>query len=131
VPKTRVNEIAPELPVSMPSPAKAAEPTAVAQPATAKPAHGHVVLPVSCTIHEAQSLRKHLLEQLELPGPCEIDGGSVQQVDTAGVQLVLAFTLDCLERGRHYVWKSRSPALESAIQMLNVGALMESPGFAV
>ena len=44
----------------------------------------------------------HLLAQLELPGPCEIDGGAVQQVDTAGVQLVLAFALDCLERNLQY-----------------------------
>ena len=94
----------------------------------AEPANGRVVLPANCTIHGARVLQSHLLEQLDLPGPCEIDGGGVQQVDTAGVQLVLAFALDCLERNLRYVWKSRSAALEEAIRVLNVGALLEYPG---
>jgi hypothetical protein len=113
VPTQVVEEKAPEIAVSM-SPAP-------------QPANGRVVLPANCTIHGARALQSHLLEQLELPGPCEIDGGGVQQVDTAGVQLVLAFALDCLERSLPYVWKSRSPALEEAIRVLNVGALLEYP----
>jgi hypothetical protein len=60
---------------------------------------GRVVLGASCTIHEARQLREQLLAQAQLPGPYEIDGSAVQQVDTAGVQLVVAFALDCLERG--------------------------------
>lgn len=91
------------------------------------PVSGRVVLPVSCTIKEAESLKAHLLAQLELPGRCEIDGGAVQHVDTAGVQLVLAFALDCLERNLPYVWKSRSQELEEAIRVLGVGALLEYP----
>jgi len=92
-----------------------------------QPVNGRVVLPANCTIHGARALQAHLLEQLQLPGPCEIDGGGVQQVDTAGVQLVLAFALDCLERSLQYTWKSRSAALEEAIRVLNVGALLEYP----
>ena len=113
LPTQEVEEKLPEFAVSM-SPAP-------------QPVNGRVVLPANCTIHGARALQAHLLEQLELPGPCEIDGGSVQQVDTAGVQLVLAFALDCLERNLQYVWKSRSPALEEAIRVLNVGALLEYP----
>lgn len=86
------------------------------------------MLGVSCTIHEAAGLRAHLLEQAALPGPYHIDGSAVEQVDTAGVQLVVAFALDCLERGVHYEWTGRSPALEQAILTLGVGALLESPG---
>jgi anti-anti-sigma regulatory factor len=93
-----------------------------------KPVSGRIVLGTACTIHEARALRARLLETATHPGPYEIDGGSVQQVDTAGVQLVLAFALDCLERNVHYVWKSRSPVLDEAIRVLGVGALLESPG---
>jgi len=75
-------------------------------------ASGRVALGASCTIHEVQVLRAHMIEQAALPGPYEIDGGQVQQIDTAGVQLVVAFALDCLERGISYSWKSRSPALD-------------------
>jgi anti-anti-sigma regulatory factor len=96
--------------------------------AASAPVTGRIVLGASCTIHEAQELRTQLLAQAELPGPYEIDGSSVQQVDTAGVQLVVAFALDCLERNIRYAWKGRSPALEEAIRVLGVGALLESPG---
>jgi len=94
----------------------------------AKPIAGRVLLGTACTIHEAQALRAHLLEIAAQPGPYEIDGGGVEQIDTAGVQLVVAFALDCLERNVHYVWKARSPVLEEAIRMLGVAPLLESPG---
>ena len=103
--------------------------TTTAPPAVAeKPIAGRVVLGTSCTIHEAQALRAHLLETAAHPGPYEIDGGGVQQIDTAGLQLVVAFALDCLERNVHYVWKARSPVLEEAINVLGVAPLLESPG---
>jgi len=92
------------------------------------PVSGQIVLGVSCTIHEARALREQLLAQAAHPGPYEIDGSGVQQVDTAGVQLVVAFALDCLEKGVAYSWKGRSTALEEAIRVLGVGALLESPG---
>ena len=89
---------------------------------------GRVVLGTACTIQEAAALKAHLLEQAAKPGPYQIDGSSVELVDTAGLQLVLAFTLDCLVKGVNYGWTGRSAKLESAIQLLAVGALLESPG---
>ena len=103
---------------------------AAAVAAVAVPAKGPAV---SCCRSPARSrtpssLKAHLLEQIERPGPCEIDGGAVQHVDTAGVQLVLAFTLECLERNVQYTWTSRSPVFEEAVRVLGVGALLECPG---
>ena len=91
-------------------------------------ASGRIALGVSCTIHEAQALRTQLLEGAAHPGPYEIDGSAVQQIDTAGLQLVVAFALDCLERNISYAWKGRSTALDEAIRVLGVAALLESPG---
>jgi anti-anti-sigma regulatory factor len=105
-----------------------AEPSVATSVGDSAPPTGQIVLGASCTIHEAQLLRAHLLAQAELPGPYQIDGSAVQHVDTAGVQLVVAFALDCLERGIAYSWKGRSPALDEAIRVLGVGALLESPG---
>jgi ABC-type transporter Mla MlaB component len=121
-PKQTVNEIARETALPTISSTNATAPAAGDKPVT-----GRVVLPVSCTIKEAEALKAHLVEQLQLPGPCEIDGREVQHVDTAGVQLVLAFALDCLERNLQYVWKGRSQALEEAVRVLGVGALLEYP----
>ena len=115
-----VEPVAGDLPVAA---VPVVEPVAVAAPVA-----GRIVLGTACTIHEAQALRAHLLERASQPGPYEIDGGGVEQIDTAGVQLVVAFALDCLERNVHYVWKARSPVLEEAIRVLGVAALLESPG---
>jgi anti-anti-sigma regulatory factor len=121
-PKQGAEQIVPENPVAPESEAN----VPVTAPAVA-PMAGRIVLGASCTIHEAQQMRAQLLAQAELPGPYEIDGSAVQQVDTAGVQLVVAFALDCLERNIAYAWKGRSAALDDAIRVLGVGALLESP----
>jgi anti-anti-sigma regulatory factor len=100
---------------------------ATAEPTGAAPVTGRIVLGASCTIHDARALREQMLTQAAHPGPFELDGSAVQQIDTAGVQLVVAFALDCLERNVPYVWKGRSAALDDAIRILGVGALLESP----
>jgi anti-anti-sigma regulatory factor len=86
-----------------------------------------VVLGTACTIQEAAAVRAHLMEKAAMPGPFEIDGGSVEMVDTAGVQLVVAFALDCLEKGVPYKWAGRSATLSAAIELLGVGPLLEYP----
>ena len=86
-----------------------------------------VVLGISCTIQEAAAVRAHLLAQAAQPGPYEIDGASVEHVDTAGVQLIVAFALDCLEKGVAYKWIGRSATLEKAINLLGVSPLLEYP----
>jgi anti-anti-sigma regulatory factor len=86
-----------------------------------------VVLGTSCTIQEAEAVRAHLLAQAALPGPYEIDGGSVELVDTAGIQLIVAFALDCLEKGVAYKWIGRSATLDKAIELLGVSPLLEYP----
>ena len=88
---------------------------------------GRVVLGTACTIQEAEAVRAHLRAQAALPGPYEIDGGSVEMVDTAGVQLIVAFALDCLEKGTPYKWAGRSATLDAAIELLGVGPLLEYP----
>ena len=122
--------VASVVPVSVinPVPAIAAVPaTAAPAPATLATRQVRVVLGISCTIQEAAAVRAHLLAQAAQPGPYEIDGASVEHVDTAGVQLIVAFALDCLERGVAYKWIGRSPTLEKAIDLLGVSPLLEYP----
>lgn len=126
--ETATSVVVPEIVEPMPAVASPQPVAPSAAPATAPRVGGKVVLGASCTIHEAAALRSHLLAQAECAGPYEIDGSAVQQIDTAGLQLVVAFALDCLERGIHYLWTGRSPALDEAIRTLGVGALLESPG---
>jgi anti-anti-sigma regulatory factor len=90
--------------------------------------HGCVVLGGSCTIHEAAAIKAHMLEQFTRPAPYEIDGAAVERLDVVGIQLIVAFALDCLERNLSCAWKGRSTVLEQAITLLGVSALLESPG---
>ncbi len=91
-------------------------------------ARGRVVLGASCTIHEAAAIKAHMLEQFACPAPYQIDGADVERLDALGVQLIVAFALDCLERNLAYSWSGRSAVLEQAIELLGVGALLDSPG---
>ena len=43
------------------------------------------------------------------------------------MQLIVAFALDCLEKGVAYKWTGRSSRSTAAIDMLGVGALLEYP----
>ena len=70
-------------------------------------ARGRVVLGGSCTIHEAAAIKAHMLEQFARTAPYEIDGTAVERLDATGVQLVVAFALDCLERNLAYTWTGR------------------------
>src|ERR1051325_4173576 len=88
---------------SMPDESGTPPETVGAAPAASPEAPGRMLLGASCTIHEAPALRSRLIALASNPGPYELDGRAVQHIDTAGVQLVVAFALDCLERGVHYV----------------------------
>jgi anti-anti-sigma regulatory factor len=87
-----------------------------------------VLLGASCTIKETAALKAQLLERLARPGTIEIDGRGVQRVDTAGLQLLVAFALDCMERNIPFVWRGRSAELEQAVDMLGIAPLLESAG---
>lgn len=91
-------------------------------------AAARVVIGSSCTIQDAATLKGQLLEALGSPGPVELDAGSVERVDTAGLQLLVGFALDCLERNLHFGWSARSSVFDEAADLIAVSALLESPG---
>lgn len=87
-----------------------------------------LVLGASCTIEDVAQLRNELLAHLDANKPVIIDATRLERIDAAGVQLLAAFAIDCLERGTAFAWKPRPAVLEEAIRLLGLGALMESPG---
>jgi anti-anti-sigma regulatory factor len=99
---------------------------------TASPTTGTVprkiALGASCTIEDVALLRTELIDHLTANTPVIIDASRLERIDTAGVQLLAAFAIDCLERGTAFAWKQRPAVLEEAIRLLGLGALMESPG---
>lgn len=87
-----------------------------------------VLLGVSCTIEDVAQLRTDLSAHLAANKPIIIDASRLERIDTAGVQLLAAFAIDCLEQGIAFAWKQRPAVLEEAIRLLGLIALMESPG---
>lgn len=90
--------------------------------------HSVLVLGRECTIRHAVDLKNQLMQHLDKPEPLFIDGSGVEKADTAGVQLLVAFSLDCMERGIGFGWPGRSKVLENAISSLGVTPLLECPG---
>jgi anti-anti-sigma regulatory factor len=93
-----------------------------------RPAPGKIDLGTSCTLHEATALRVACRAALESKEPPSIDGTRVERVDTAGLQVLVGFTIDCMERSMHFGWTGRSPALVRGIRLLGIEPLLESPG---
>jgi anti-anti-sigma regulatory factor len=84
----------------------------------------------SCTLTDIAALRVACLAALEAKEPPAIDGTRVERVDAAGIQVLVGFTIDCMERSINFSWSGRSPELKRGIQLLGVEALLESPGAA-
>lgn len=97
--------------------------------ASAAPANAprKVLLGTSCTIEDVAQLRIDLSAHLAANKPIIIDASRLERIDTAGVQLLAAFAIDCLEQGIAFAWRQRPAVLEEAIRLLGLGALMESP----
>jgi anti-anti-sigma regulatory factor len=89
-----------------------------------------VDLGVSCTLQDAAVVRAACLAALASGDTPHIDGSRVERVDTAGLQVLVGFTIDCMERSIHFTWTDRSPVLERGIRLLAIGPLLDSPGLA-
>jgi ABC-type transporter Mla MlaB component len=84
----------------------------------------------SCTLPDVAALRLACIAALEAKSPPVLDGARVERVDAAGIQVLVGFTIDCMERSVDFSWAGRSPQLARAIRLLGVDALLESPGIA-
>jgi ABC-type transporter Mla MlaB component len=81
-------------------------------------------LPRRCTMAEAMALREDLLLQLHSGRAITLNAEPVQEVDTAGLQLLSAFARDMTTAGRPLRWHSAPSVLtEGAARLGLVAAL--------
>ncbi len=81
-------------------------------------------LPRRCTMAEAMALREDLLLQLDSGQHITLNAEPVQEVDTAGLQLLTAFARDIAAAGRPVRWHSAPSVLtEGAARLGLVAAL--------
>ena len=78
-----------------------------------------------CTLREAAEFKNQLLAQVAQPGDVDIDASRVGKIDTAGLQLLLAFVrqLDTEGRGLNWTQQPNPELYRSAAQLGLVEAL--------
>ena len=85
-------------------------------------------LPAQCTIRDAAKLLGQLMLRIEHSAPVYIDAALVERVDTAALQLLVAFLNDRKSQQRAVVWLDCSDALMRAARSLGLaGALALAP----
>jgi ABC-type transporter Mla MlaB component len=89
-----------------------------------------VVLLAECTVRNAMALRTSLLDSLDAPGSVDVEVGAVERVDTACLQLLLAFVRERSQHGRSTAWRGRSDVLEQATTLLGLGGTLAISGAA-
>ncbi len=81
----------------------------------------------SSAIRIAAALQTELVARLDESGPVTIDGGSVERVDTATLQLLAAFVRELHEASRAVVWSACSPTLRRASKTLGLESSLRLP----
>jgi len=86
-------------------------------------------LPAELTIYVVRELREHWLQALDAGGaePFALAAGDVEQVDAAGLQLLLALRHTLAQQGRSLLLQAPSAALRSACLNLGLAALLDCP----
>lgn len=78
-------------------------------------------LPDSLTIHQIDQNYSQLLEQLSVTNESvEINGSSVENVDTSGLQALIVLIRHALENSNQIIWQSPSDILKQAAEKIGV-----------
>jgi len=87
-------------------------------PAAPAPDPFHLQLDASCTLRESGDLQFSLVAANG--DPLLVDGGGVERIDTAGLQLLVALVRRQTQAGRRLIWKAASPALLKCTERLGL-----------
>ena len=87
-----------------------------------------LVLPASLVVGQLASFKALLVDGLRVDGPAWLDGAAVTEVDTAGVQLLVAFVRDARAAGREVVWVQPAPAVTALARTLGLSGALAAEG---
>lgn len=85
-----------------------------------RPSPAPLVLGAACTLREAASLKAQLLACRVSGDTVTVDGSAVQRIDTAGLQLLVAFARREAGAGRLLQWHAPSDELCNAVSQLGL-----------
>jgi len=111
-----VVEVAEAEPVAEAVMTEAVEPAVVGEPL--------VVLGANCSVKDAAALKTSLCAFSKHSDAVTLDVSAVERVDTATMQLLCAFVRDRGGRNQGVAWRGESQALQDAVRLLGVGALL-------
>jgi len=79
----------------------------------------------SLIINEVEIHRNTLINALQEGGDLMLDGGEIEQIDGAGLQLLAAFAKEAEKTGISYKWNSVSPVLCEAAKQLGLTEVLQ------
>lgn len=88
------------------------------------------VLDSQCTLREAEAFKAALRSALDSSGDLVLDGGAVERIDTAGLQLLTSFAAHLRMAERRLVWTGVSDALRGGAERLGLGEALGLEGAA-
>ena len=78
-------------------------------------------------IFTAAVCRQQLLDALEQPGDVEVDLSAVSEIDSAGVQLMIAAKREAAARSRTLRFAGHSRAVFDALELFDIGGHLGDP----
>jgi len=100
---------------------KTTSPAPVAKPSTT------LALPAECTVGDANSLKDNLAVLLEELLPVTLDITDLQRIDTAALQVIVAFIRERSGHGRAVQWQGTTPIMTTAAQLLGLTSALGLP----
>jgi phospholipid transport system transporter-binding protein len=97
------------------------------QPARPQMGGARLTLAAECMVSEATSLKERLAALLDEPQPVTLDVAALQRIDTAGLQVIVAFVRERAGAGRAVEWQGTAPVLATAAQLLGLTSLLNLP----
>lgn len=83
-----------------------------------------IALGPSLTIQEALGLKQQLGGILSAGGAVHVDGAGVRSADTAGIQLLVAFSKEAKMRNVEIIWRGASEVLLQSAARLGLSAVL-------
>ncbi|WP_114239917.1 lipid asymmetry maintenance protein MlaB [Dyella sp. C9] len=85
-----------------------------------------ISLPADFRIAALDEVKASLVEALDVPA-VQIDGAAVERVDTAALQLLVAYRREAVARGQAPAWQGASAAMREAAAVLGLVQALELP----
>ena len=122
VARARARTSARAKPSRRPAPPPPAEPAPV--PVAASARRAGLKLETSCTLRDALDMQFQLLAVDFGESEVLLDGSAVENIDTAGLQMLVAFAKHYASRGRRLQWLAASPELLRGSRLLGLDGVL-------